>query len=169
MKKLFFLSLLMLASCAGKTETTPSEKQVDNGASVEQNESGNRPEEGMSELQTDESKVFPENVVFECVSRGEDEFGVPHNDVYLRFGKQRKKVGACLACDLFQKQDYGSYDIPAGALSACGGWFAGGGDYFYAIQGDNMTLEVYSGWQDEGQMEENDTSFHWKRTETFEL
>src|SRR3989338_5402261 len=50
------------------------------------------------------------------------------------------------------------YDIPADALASCGGWWAGGGDYFYAIW-ENNNVVVYQGWQDEGQ---KDNGFHWK-------
>jgi hypothetical protein len=55
--------------------------------------------------------------------------------------------------------------IPKNAISACGAWWAGAGDYAYMILNNN-TLEVYLGWQDETQ---TDDGFHWKKEKTITL
>lgn len=98
-----------------------------------------------------------------CSDRGEDEFGIPHYDVYVKYDSTKFKVGECNACAPLDLQDYHDYDIPKQAMAACGGWFAGGGDYFYVLKTKDDGIQVYAGWQDEVQMEENDTTFHYKK------
>lgn len=61
--------------------------------------------------------------------------------------------------ELIAKADYKSKEIPENALAACGGWWAGAGDYFYVVMSDNK-LVIYQGWQDEGQTDEG---YHWKK------
>lgn len=45
------------------------------------------------------------------------------------------------------------------SIAACGGWWAGAGDYFYAAPNTNGII-VYKGWADEGQ---EDDGFHWEK------
>ena len=120
--------------------------------------------EDNTEPEQEEVPIIQTERVFalECEDKGVDEYENPKSEVYLVEGNAREKVASCLACSTIERDDYRSYDIPAEAKSACGGWWAGGGDYFYAIQSESGDIEVYAGWQDEGQMEEQDTSFHWE-------
>lgn len=103
-----------------------------------------------------------------CDDLGFDEMDVPHNNVILEHGDKDDTVGQCLTCQPIASADFESMDIPSTALSACGGWFAGGGDYFYCILNGDQ-IEVYAGWQDEGQIEEDDFGYHWKKTHSFDL
>lgn len=98
-----------------------------------------------------------------CKDIGESEFGVPNYEVYVRYDSINHKVGTCNACAPLDLQDYHDYEIPKNARAAVGGWFAGGGDYFYILSTKDDGIKVYAGWQDEGQMEDNDTSFHYKK------
>jgi hypothetical protein len=98
-----------------------------------------------------------------CREKGEDEFGIPHYDVYVKYDSIKHKVGECNACAPLDLQDYHDYDIPQEAMAAVGGWFAGGGDYYYVMKTKDDGIRVYAGWQDEGQMDNNDTSFHYKK------
>lgn len=61
--------------------------------------------------------------------------------------------------DFIPNADFKSKEIPENAIAACGGWWAGAGDYFYVVKTDNK-LVIYQGWQDEGQ---NDEGYHWKK------
>lgn len=70
-------------------------------------------------------------------------------------------VGGAMIID---KAEYESMGIPSTALSACGAWWAGGGDYFYLIQSNNQLI-VYAGWLDE--MEEQDNGYHWEEVNRF--
>ena len=57
---------------------------------------------------------------------------------------------------------YGRIDmnIPSNAITACGSWYAGAGDYFYLIPDKRNMLKVFQGWQDEGQ---ETPGYHWKK------
>ena len=45
------------------------------------------------------------------------------------------------------------------SITACGGWWAGAGDYFYAVSSAKGVI-VYKGWQDETQ---EDSGYHWEK------
>ena len=61
-------------------------------------------------------------------------------------------------CNIFGKDEYVSHLIPKDAISACGGWWAGAGDYLYLVyQGDDAV--VMAGWQAE---EQEDEGYHYK-------
>lgn len=70
-------------------------------------------------------------------------------------------VGGAMIID---KGEYESMGIPSTAISACGAWWAGGGDYFYLTQSNNQLI-VYAGWLDE--MEEQDNGYHWEEVNRF--
>jgi hypothetical protein len=67
--------------------------------------------------------------------------------------------------DSFNVEQYEEMEIPSNALAACGGWWAGAGDYFYMINKGNV-LEVFHGWQDEMQ---EDAGYHWELLKEIEL
>ena len=45
------------------------------------------------------------------------------------------------------------------SITACGGWWAGAGDYFYAVSSAKGVI-VFKGWQDETQ---EDSGYHWEK------
>jgi hypothetical protein len=61
-------------------------------------------------------------------------------------------------CGDIKKEDYSQFKIPEQAVAACGGWWAGSGDYFYAEIKDGK-LSVFQGWMDS---EQEDDGYHWK-------
>lgn len=63
------------------------------------------------------------------------------------------------------KSDYKNFQIPLNALDACGGFWAGAGDYLYLIS-DKNKLVVYRGFQDEGQ---ETPGFHWRKTKEYQF
>ncbi len=100
----------------------------------------------------------PKTVQLKCISKGEDEYGSPQNDVVLSIDGKDSVIAKTLACEDITNADYKRLDIPSEATTACGGWWAGGGDYYYAYIEDGK-VKVFHGWQDEGQ---NDDGFHWE-------
>ena len=70
----------------------------------------------------------------------------------------RTVIDSAQGCGIIDKADYKDKQIPAEAVAACGGWFAGAGDYFYAIE-KNGKIVVFKGWQAE---EQEDEGFHWE-------
>jgi hypothetical protein len=165
MKKLFaIVTVGFLVACSANQTAESSEESVvtPTSDSVAMTPANNEPEA------TESVEEIMLSAKLQCVDKGMDEYDVPHSDVFIEFGDHKEKVSSCLACQTITEEDFSKYDIPKDALSACGGWWAGGGDYFYVIRNARNTIEVYAGWQDEGQMEDNDTSFHWELKKTYE-
>lgn len=61
---------------------------------------------------------------------------------------------------LVERSQFSDMDIPSDAITACGSWYAGAGDYFYLIPDKRNMLKVFQGWQDEGQ---ETPGYHWKK------
>lgn len=112
--------------------------------------------ENTTGLTTDPPKA---EVSFRCESMGEDENEVPHHQVFLVVNEQSTKIADINACDNLYPQDYERFQIPANALAACGGWWAGAGDYFYALE-IKGEIVVMQGWQSE---EQEDEGFHYEQ------
>ncbi len=56
---------------------------------------------------------------------------IPFNKVSVVLNGKKHQLANILACEKFSKKDYKNYEIPANAIDACGGWWAGAGEYFY--------------------------------------
>lgn len=96
----------------------------------------------------------------------EDANGNPSADISLSYNNKTKKISKITGnAELIEKADFASKGIPNKALSACGAWWAGAGDYFYVIKANNQYI-VYKGWQDETQTEKG---YHWKKFKTVKL
>jgi hypothetical protein len=93
-----------------------------------------------------------------CKDLGMDKNEVPHNAILLIQNGVATPIDSVLGCETIEKADYASKQIPADAVAACGGWYAGAGDYFYLVLKNGKPV-VYKGWQDEQQ---EDEGFHWE-------
>lgn len=89
---------------------------------------------------------------------GEDTLGIPHSVLFLA------ENGGAIVLDTLtvnlekiEKERYAEMGIPAEAVDACGGWYAGGGDYFYVVK-RNGNAVVYRGYMEE---EQTDDGYHW--------
>lgn len=63
------------------------------------------------------------------------------------------------SANIIDQFEYEAMGIPGDALSACGAWWAGGGDYFY-LRVSTDQLIVYGGWIEE--MAPEDEGYHWE-------
>lgn len=155
MKKIIILQILgafslLLVSC-GSQETT---SQTNNITEVESTEAAPQT------ATTDTAQITGE-FSFKIV---EGEFSPITTVSVLSNGQEYlvdEIVGGAMIID---KGEYESMGIPSTALSACGAWWAGGGDYFYLTQSNNQLI-VYAGWLDE--MEEQDNGYHWEEVKRF--
>ena len=89
----------------------------------------------------------------------------PHTDVFLRVGSRQALVMR-QAPDEFQiaaRTDYKVAGIPAQALTACFGWWAGEGDYLYVIR-RGSSLVVYR-----REVNEEGPDLPWKRLKVIPL
>jgi len=126
--------LLFFAACK------PDQKAKDNGTG----------------LTTDAPKA---KVHFRCEPMGEDKNEIPHSQVFLVVNDQSTKIADITACEEITKEGYSNFDIPSNAIAACGGWYAGAGDYFYALEVKG-SIVVMKGWQSEEQKEKG---FHYEQ------
>lgn len=77
---------------------------------------------------------FQDNVSWEFDSR-EDRDGNPQTRVYLKVGARRVFIIRETAqFNVVERKDYGSHEVPARALTACSGWWAGGGSEMYVVR-----------------------------------
>ncbi len=110
----------------------------------------------------DEEKEESYKVRLQCQAVSEDE-AFPQSAVFAIVNQNKVKLASISNCDSIAPASYEDYEIPAEALAAVGGWWAGAGDYFYAIREDS-TITFYQGWAEEGQEEE---SYHYSKIGIF--
>ncbi|MBI1305148.1 MAG: hypothetical protein GC181_00885 [Bacteroidetes bacterium] len=105
---------------------------------------------------------FPDKVVFVATSLPSSE-EIPVTMVQISMDEFLYTIDTVAEASVIQKAQFADHQIPDTAIAACGGWYAGSGDYFYAIKSGNE-ISVYQGWQDE---EQEDAGYHYERTRTF--
>jgi hypothetical protein len=85
-----------------------------------------------------------------CKTTEDAETALPKSIIFLELGADTFKIGTLLNCNQIKPNDYQNYQIPANALTAAGGWWAGSGDYFYVVKQDENFV-VKQGMMDEMQ------------------
>ncbi len=93
-----------------------------------------------------------------CESLGEKD-GMPQSAVYATAGEKKAKLATTNTCDSIPRAAYEDHEIPDSAIAAVGGWWAGLGEYFYAIR-EGEGIAYYKGWVEERQEEEN---YHYQK------
>ncbi len=104
-------------------------------------------------------KQFPTELKaqFECKNISTDE-DAPLTIVQFSANGKSWHIDSVSQSKVFEKAEFAQHQIPETALAACGGWWAGAGDYFYAIR-EGDSLKIYQGWQAE---EQTDEGFHYE-------
>jgi hypothetical protein len=90
--------------------------------------------------------------------------GAPAHSVHLMFNEEKIKLADVLACETFKKESYAQYQMPTNTIEACGGWWAGGGEYFYLYQKTNGNYAV-----NYGQMYEEKVTGKYDYTELIQI
>jgi hypothetical protein len=89
----------------------------------------------------------------------EDSIGIPYSKISVDYNDSRTFLMEIAGIAEIQNGNALDPDeIPKDALSTCGCWYAGGGDYFY-LTPTGTGIAVYHGWLDEGV---NDPGYHWE-------
>lgn len=140
---LLFLTVVFLVSCGGKNDKS---KEIISPADSSKS---------VNNIPADSAKSI---VKLLCVNKGEDSLATPHFDVMLSVNGKEFKIKTINGCSDIPVAEYKTYEIPAEAVSACGGWWAGAGDYYYVIM-KNGKPSLFEGWMDETQTEKG---HHWK-------
>jgi hypothetical protein len=109
---------------------------------------------------------LPESIeaAFTCRSISDDEAN-PKYEVSIEVDGIPRVLDTIPVCNMIPAEEYAQYDIPPAAVSACGGWWAGAGDYFYAVVSGHICT-VIQGWSDEQQ---EDEGFHYSEIRTIEV
>lgn len=67
----------------------------------------------------------------------------PTSAVWLKLDNRKYQVVKPFMADIqvIEKENYQQYEIPTQAIIACGGWWAGAGDYYYVVaKGDQFDV-----------------------------
>ena len=104
----------------------------------------------------DKEKLFKATLACEVLNGNQDQV---QSGVFLLFNDNKIKIANISSCETIEPERFEQYKIPALAQSACGGWWAGAGDYFYLIKDQDSYL-VYQGFVAEELSEEE--SYRYK-------
>lgn len=105
---------------------------------------------------SNESNPNSPNLSLICQAESSNMEDTPAHSVHLMMDGKKIKLANILACETFAKEDYKNYEMPKNTMDACGGWWAGAGEYFYL---NKISDEIYS--VNYGQMyEEKETKLY---------
>lgn len=93
-----------------------------------------------------------QEISFESEVVSSDE-ALPQSALYIVVNESKVKIANIPVCEKIEKSDYERYDIPTNAIIAAGGYWAGAGDYFYALKKGSI-VTVMAGMIEEMQLEE---------------
>lgn len=99
-------------------------------------------------------------LICETVSESEED---PRSAVYALIDESKVKLAEIAACETIPADQFGQYQIPADAVAAVGGWWAGFGDYVYARR-QGETIELFIGEMGES---EEETGVQYRRIAVF--
>ncbi|MFK7935188.1 MAG: hypothetical protein AB8G22_16875 [Saprospiraceae bacterium] len=97
-------------------------------------------------------------VTFVCEQISFDE-ALPESALYVNVKDSKIKLTNIPVCETISRSDYAQHNIPTEATAAAGGFYAGLGEYFYAIV-NNEKIDIIAGYMDERQ---TDDDFHYDR------
>ena len=110
------------------------------------------------ELPITEEQVKNDLPSFE-IETAMDNQEIPISAISILVGDKKLELTKVNACEKIDRADYAQYQIPPEAIDACGGWWAGAGDYFYIIDNGNNNYTVMQGMMDE---ENTSDSYNYK-------
>lgn len=112
-----------------------------------------REEEQYVRIDQEDAAYNPNNWVkadLQCEEIRNADEGDPLAVVYLSQLEIQHVIDTVYTCSVIAPEMFRTYDIPRHALSACGGWWAGNGRFFYALQeGDSIAVMHASRAQDD--------------------
>lgn len=100
--------------------------------------------QGGSGTEASETAIDPATIKFVCETAEDPnaQADAPRHEVFLQMGNSKVKVADILNCEILGKDAFEQNQIPANAITAVGGWWAGAGDYLYLIEeGGNYVVK----------------------------
>jgi hypothetical protein len=151
----------VLAGCENKNNSANSQNNETNKTAPQDT---SKKVQNQSTSSTEQPQAQVVNHKFDIKSNGDEDMPKSKISVTVNGKKHSITEMYCPAKEI-GINEFERMGIPKNAVSACGGWWAGAGEYAYMILSNN-TLEVYLGWQDETQ---TDAGFHWEKEKTITL
>lgn len=88
----------------------------------------------------------------------------PHSKISVEYNDSRTFLADIPGIAEIQQGGNESMEIPNNAVTSCGCWWAGGGDYYYLAPSEKG-ITVFHGWLDEMQ---EDEGYHWEEMKSIE-
>ncbi len=98
---------------------------------------------------TDHSSAENRSGIYQVELTCGEKSDAPSAGVFAIVNANKTKIANVNACDSIGVDAFSGLGIPADALNAVGGWWAGSGDYFYARKGGENEILFYHGVTDE--------------------
>ncbi len=125
---LFFFALCFITCQQSVTEQHTEKSTTEESAA----------EKEATPKETNQKQGSPPSFVIDYFT-GEAE--TPRSTISLNMDGKIIEVTEAIGCQPIQAGDYQQYQIPDAAVDACGGWWAGMGEYFYIIK--NQESDYY--------------------------
>lgn len=144
-----FIIILTFANCGGQAEnkTNPNDKveanNTDSTSTTKNDES--------EEVEKEEPKEEKLEVKFLFKTKSQDD--MPSSDISISLNGKITFLESVVG-EASLMNDIGGKN----SITACGSWWAGAGNYFFAAP-SKKGVAVYKGWQDE---EQEEPGYHWK-------
>ena len=148
-KTKFIFALVLLVSvfiaCGKSDKTTTSEKEKSTTTQDSKQETGSnntqKKDETGSTGKTENTKPGKPDLKWEFKRVGTGEYDTPINDINIIVnGKKHFLAKEYYSFSEMPTSDYKSYEIPAEAIIATRGWWAGAGIDYWAVQKDNEII-----------------------------
>ena len=108
----------------------------------------------LCEISIAQTTVNAKFIIVETTDQDEN----PISEIFVQLNDKRIKIESVHGNAMIAEKGDFYEGVPVTAISACGSWWAGAGDYFYMVPFANG-VKLFKGWQDECQ---EDTGYHWK-------
>jgi len=137
-----FVCILIACGKSDKTESTEKEKTTTTqNTKQETGSTTQKKDEPGSTGKTENTKPGKPELKWEFKRVGTGEYDTPINDINIIVnGKKHFLAKEYYSFSEMPASDYKSYEIPADAIIATRGWWAGAGIDYWAIQKDNEII-----------------------------
>ncbi len=140
--------VLLLSACTARETETPSESSDLPGEELAENRSNGDSIVSEQDTLMEAGPARTYGAYLNC-NRIINETDTSYV-VYVIAKDIRTTLDTVAFCDPIDRSAYDQFDIPRGAIDACGGWHEEAGEYFYLIE-EGLDLVVYHAWLKEEQ------------------
>jgi hypothetical protein len=137
------LPIFAIYSCSSTSNNAANDSVQAKGSQTANSDSSNKALQLLTNQKTAE-------FVLTSIEKGDED---PRSVITASYSHQEIIIDTIMgSAQYYPKENWKEMDVPENAISVCGCWWAGGGDYFYMIPTEKG-VAIYVGYQDEGQEE----------------